>query len=170
MPSHAKPSHAKKLPQLSEAEWKIMNAVWHRLQDSGEAVTARDVVDALTGATGWAYTTVKTMMDRLVEKGSLEADRSHKTTRYRPSLSRSAARGEATRSLLARAFGGAAAPLVHFLVQSEPLSNKDREALRRMLAEQESVDDAENSDKRNRDGEVSSNRSETGGRDPGTQS
>ncbi len=133
-----------KSPQLSDAEWKVMNAVWRLIQDTEEAVTARTVVDALASSTGWAYTTVKTMMDRLVEKGTLEADRSRKTTRYRPCISRSTARGEATRGLLARAFGGAAAPLVHFLVQSEPLNKKDRDTLRSMLAEQEQAADATN--------------------------
>ena len=117
------------LPPLSEAEWKVMNAVWAR---SG-AVSARDVHDALAGSTRWAYTTVKTLLDRLVAKGALSARKAGHVSIYRARLPRQRAVAAAARTLADRAFGGAVAPLVHHLLGSHALSARDRAEIRRML-------------------------------------
>jgi predicted transcriptional regulator len=114
---------------LSDAEWKIMNAVWAR----GGPVSGRDVHAALVEQTGWAYTTVKTMLDRLVEKGALAATKERNVSQYRSRLPRQRAVTAAVRSLTDRAFGGAVIPLVHHLVGSRKLSARDRAELRRML-------------------------------------
>lgn len=118
-------------PPLSDAEWKIMNAVWDR---DGE-VSARDVLEVLGDETGWAYTTLKTQMDRLVEKGALEAEVRRNVSHYRARLPKGRAVATAADDLTRRAFGGAIAPLVHHLVQSRALSPRDRAELRRMLDE-----------------------------------
>jgi predicted transcriptional regulator len=115
---------------LSEAEWKVMNAVW---EAGAGAVPARTVCDALARETGWAYTTVKTLMDRLVEKGVLAVEIKRHVAWYSPRLRRSEAVSTAAEALARRAFGGAVAPLVHHLLQARRLSAADRAELRRML-------------------------------------
>lgn len=133
---------------LSDSEWTVMDAVW-RL---GGPVTARRVLNEVEGTSGWAYTTVKTMLDRLVEKGVLGvaegegAGRSAGALRYRPLLTRSRARRQAVAALVEKAFGGAVGPLVHELVQDERLSEGDREELRRMLDESPDEDRDEDRD------------------------
>ena len=47
-------------PHLTDAEWKVMDVVWDR-----GPVAVRDVHGALEASTRWAYTTVKTLLDRL---------------------------------------------------------------------------------------------------------
>ena len=116
-----------------------MDVLWTRRSP----VSAREVLESVERQTGWAYTTVKTMLDRLVDKGILDGTRCGKTTEYTANLTRSRARRGAARSLLQKAFGGAAGELVHHLVQSEELTAADREELRRMLDEQESRATAE---------------------------
>lgn len=122
--------HATDTP-LSDAEWKIMNAVW----DRGGEVSARDVLDALVSETEWAYTTLKTLMDRLVEKGVLAVEVRRNVSWYRARLPKRRAVAGAANDLLRRAFGGEIAPLVHHLVQSRRLSPRDRAELRRLLDE-----------------------------------
>jgi len=114
--------------QLTEAEWKVMNALWE-----GHPATARDVLGRLEAETGWAYTTVKTMLERLGEKGAVRVRRKAKAVAYRPALSREDARRSALRALADRAFEGALAPMLHFLAKSERLDGKEREELLRML-------------------------------------
>mgnify|MGYP002390148889 CR=1 FL=1 len=53
-------------PALSDAEWKVMRALWAR-----HPATARELLDALAADTGWAYTTLRTLLARLVEKGAV---------------------------------------------------------------------------------------------------
>ncbi len=114
--------------RLSDGEWKVMEAVW-----AGGAVTARDVHDAVGPGTAWAYTTVKTMLDRLVRKGALAVRRDGPAGVYEARVTRAAARGTAVRGLVERAFDGAFAPLLHHLVEGRTLSPREREDLRRLL-------------------------------------
>jgi predicted transcriptional regulator len=108
-----------------------MRAVWAL----GGAVTARAVREALATDTAWAYTTVKTMLDRLVEKGALAVSAEGPASLYRPKLSRTRAVSAAVAELVRRAFDGAPAPLAHHLIRRGRLSRRDREELRRLLDE-----------------------------------
>ncbi len=121
--------------RLSDTEWTVMRAVWQRTPAS-----ARDVLDVVGAETGWAYTTVKTLLVRLVEKGALEGSRRGNVDLYEPRITRTQARAAALRSLLDRAFDGAFGTLFQHLVTEEHLSKTDRAALDRLLAE--SVPDA----------------------------
>lgn len=115
-------------PQLSEAEWKVMRALW-RL----EPATARMLLAELD--TEWAYTTLKTMLTRLVEKGTVAEDKSETTTVYRALVRERDARGTALKGLLERAFDGGFGALVHHMLQHERLSARDRAELARLVAE-----------------------------------
>lgn len=114
--------------QLSDGEWRVMNVVWGL-----SPITARQVLESLGDDTAWAYTTVKTMMSRLVEKGALATHKRANTSVYEPLVSRADARRSAVKSLLERAFDGAFGPMVQFLAADERLSGKDRDALRSLL-------------------------------------
>jgi len=116
---------------LSDAEWKVMHAVWAR----GGEVSARDVLDVVVRQTGWAYTTLKTLMDRLVEKGVLAVEVRRNVSFYRARLRKDRAVATAADDLTRRAFGGEVAPLVHHLLGSRRLSTRDRAELRRLLDE-----------------------------------
>ena len=124
-------------PPLSDAEWKVMNAVWARTAE----VSAREILQDLGTETGWAYTTVKTVMDRLVEKSVLEVVVRRNVSWYRSRLPRQQAIATAADDLARRAFGGEVAPLVHHLMQSRRLSSRDRAELRRMLDEADGGND-----------------------------
>src|SRR5262245_18322893 len=66
-------------PHLGELEQAIMDIVWKRQQ-----ATVREVVGALARTPPLAYTTVATIMGRLVEKGLLARSRAGKVDLYRP--------------------------------------------------------------------------------------
>lgn len=117
---------------LTEAEWKVMKAVWQRIPAS-----ARDVLEVTEPETSWAYSTVKTILDRLVEKGALKSRLRANTLLYEPVLSREQARRSAIRSLAEKAFDGAIGPLMQFMLAEEELTDRDRRALLRLLEEEE---------------------------------
>ncbi len=115
--------------KLTEPEWIIMNALW-----DGHPAKARDVAERLPDHVGWAYTTVKTMLDRLVEKKAVKKSKQGHTGLYEPLLSRRQARSTAVRMVLNQAFDGAFGPMMHFLVKDEKLSSKDRKELINILS------------------------------------
>lgn len=120
-------------PPLHELETLVMEEVWRR----GEA-TVRDVLTVLNrGAKERAYTTVMTIMSRLLRKGLLTRTRNGKSDLYRPVMSReeySHARAEAEVASLIDEFGDVA--LAHFAEQVGKLDRKQLRALR-ALAERE---------------------------------
>ncbi len=100
---------------FGELERAIMEVVW----SADRPVTGREVVDELARTRSVAYTTVLTVMDRLVRKGVLAKQRAGRAHRYRARTSRDAY----TASLMAAVLGGAADPtaaLLHFVDQLPP--------------------------------------------------
>lgn len=105
-----------------------MTALWAR-----NPASARDVHDAVSADTGWAYSTVKTMLSRLVEKGALAVEMVRNAAQYTPNVSQEAGRRSALRTLINQAFGGSAAPLMAQLLGDDALSARDRAELSRLL-------------------------------------
>ena len=127
--------------RLSGAEWKVMSAVWDRAPAS-----VRDVLEALEGEADWAYSTVKTMLGRLVEKGVLAVQKRGNKSVFEPLVSRHEARRSALRTLAQRAFGGTFGSLVQHLLDDDKLSAVERDELRRMLLAEQTKTGSEGSE------------------------
>ncbi len=111
--------------ELTEAEWAIMRAVWQH-----QPCAAGTVQEALAASKGWAYSTVKTTMDRMVRKGLLRTQAIRNLNVYSTTVDEvEAKRGEFYR-MLKRAFNGALAPMMQFLVEHEGLSVEEARQLR----------------------------------------
>ncbi|MGB2863238.1 MAG: BlaI/MecI/CopY family transcriptional regulator [Sedimentisphaerales bacterium] len=115
--------------KLTEPEWLIMNALWKK-----HPAKARDVVERLPSTVNWAYTTVKTMLDRLVEKKAVGKNKRGNIGLYEPLVSRRQARRTAMRIMLDQAFDGAFGPMMHFLVKDEKMSASQRKELIKILS------------------------------------
>jgi BlaI family penicillinase repressor len=118
--------------RLSDSEWQIMNALWQ-----GHPATARELADRLPEDVSWAYTTIKTMLARLVKKGAVEETKRGNTSIYAPLVARDEARRSALGNLLNHAFGGTVQPLLAFLARDRKLTEKQRRELERILAEED---------------------------------
>lgn len=114
--------------KLTEAEWQIMNALWQK-----HPATARDIMDRLDRRVNWAYTTIKTMLTRLVEKKAVGEVKEGNTSVYKPLVSQRKARLSAFRSLLDQAFDGTVEPLVHFLAEEKQLTAAEKAELMKIL-------------------------------------
>jgi BlaI family transcriptional regulator, penicillinase repressor len=117
---------------LTTQELAIMKEVW-RLKRA----TVRDVYEALRARRRVAYTTVMTMMNILADKGYLKKDTADRAHRYRPARARSAVTSSMIREFVNRVFDGAARPLLLHLARQRRLSDKEREAIRRLIEEVE---------------------------------
>lgn len=116
--------------KLTDAEWKVCDALW-----AESPISARDLTEKLRDETGWAYTTVRTILSRLAEKGAVQVTRQSATSVYKPLLTRRQARRSALRALLDRAFDGTFGSLVQHMLADEKLSAADRAKLAKMLDE-----------------------------------
>ena len=87
------------------------------------------VQEVLRESKGWAYTTVKTMMDRLVRKGFLTTERVRNVYLYRSAITRAQAQRNELLRTAQRAFGGALTPMMQSLIETKGLSDEDYQYL-----------------------------------------
>ena len=113
--------------ELTEAEWMIIKAIWDK-----EPCAAPAVQEKLRKQTAWTYSTVRTLMDRMVTKGLLTAQKVRNLTLYRTAVSREQAQRGELFYALKHAFNGALTPMVQCLLETRDLSAEE-------LAELESL-------------------------------
>ena len=116
--------------QISDAESVVMDVLWKR-----SPLSADEVVAALSGQREWQEATVKTLLNRLLKKGAIDAGKDGRRYLYVPVLQRQAWVQGQSESLLDRLFGGRVAPLVAHFSEQRKLSRKDIAELRKLLEE-----------------------------------
>lgn len=116
--------------QISEAESVVMDVLWRR-----HPLGAEDVVLALADRQDWQEPTIKTLLNRLLNKGAIAAEKEGRRYLYSPLLRREDWVLEESRGLLDRLFDGRVAPLVAHFSEQRKLSRKDIAELRKLLEE-----------------------------------
>jgi predicted transcriptional regulator len=115
---------------ISTAESRVMEVLWRR-----SPLTADEIVADVAGPQGWSEATVKSLINRLLTKGAIEAEKAGRRYLYRPRVDRLAYLSHESRGLLDRLFGGRVAPLVSHFSQTNQLSPQDVAELKRLIAE-----------------------------------
>jgi BlaI family penicillinase repressor len=114
--------------ELTEAEWAIIKAVWET-----EPCTAPDIRERLQRKTAWTYSTVRTLMDRMVVKGLLAAEKVRNLTIYRSAVTREQAQRGELFYALKHAFNGALTPMVQCLLDAGKLSADELDELESLI-------------------------------------
>jgi BlaI family penicillinase repressor len=117
--------------ELTEAEWDIMKVVWEK-----EPCAAGTVQETLAQSRDRAYSTVKTTMDRMVDKGFLQIEKIRNLQLFKSRISEVDARRGEFRRMLKRAFDGALTPMMQFLIEHEGLSKEQADYLRSLVEKQ----------------------------------
>ena len=122
----------KRKVELTEVEWEIMRIVWEK-----EPCAAGTVQEELSlrrtpynGTQGKAYSTVKTTMDRMVEKGLLQIEKVRNVQLFKSCVSEVEAKRGEFQKMLTRAFNGALTPMMQFLFEHEGISKEEASKLR----------------------------------------
>jgi len=114
--------------ELTEAEWIIMKVVWEN-----EPCAAGTVQEALANSKDWAYSTIKTTMDRMANKGFLKIQKIRNLQLFSSVISEVDAKRGEFRKMLKRAFDGALTPMMQFLIEHEGLSKEQASQLRKLV-------------------------------------
>jgi BlaI family penicillinase repressor len=118
--------------KFTESEWLIMSSLWQE-----NPATARELLQRMPPEVNWAYTTIKTMLTRLVKKKALSEEKVGNTSVYSPEVSRENARKSAVNSLLEKAFGGAVDPFLNFVMAEKKIDPARREEILKLLSQAE---------------------------------
>src|SRR3954449_12558385 len=126
---------------LTAAEWKVMKIVW-RLK----SCAARDVYEEAGRVHGWAPSTTKTVLRRLVDKGHLTATPVGTSYLYKPARPAWRSLAGAADTLLGNTLEGMDGKLLAYMVKRSKLTPEDLAQLRALLdehAEAEATGDGE---------------------------
>ncbi|MGG3885193.1 penicillinase repressor BlaI [Brevibacillus panacihumi] len=116
------------MPNISEAEWEVMNVLWET-----SPITANEVIAALQEKTDWKPKTIRTLLDRLVQKKAVGVHQNQRVYTFYPLYSREECRRAETESFLKRIYGGALKTMLVQFIQEESLSEDDIKELRSIL-------------------------------------
>lgn len=117
---------------ISDSEWKIMQVVW-----AEPNLTLRQIYEKLADST-WSYTTVRTLVTRLVEKGALDADKTiPKNFKYYAAVSETECKKREVKSFLDRVFDGSAKMMISALTMESNLSEKEQQELLALIEKME---------------------------------
>ncbi len=122
------PSHSPEL--LTPAEWNVMKIIWQQGQGA-----ARDVYQVAGKKYGWAPSTVKTILRRLVEKDYLKTSQIGNSFLYRPARPVLKSLCGAADALLDHALDGTVGPLLAYMVKKSRLSPEELHELRGLIEE-----------------------------------
>ena len=67
------------LPQISEAEFKVMKVIWKYAP-----ISSNEITDRLTKSTSWSPKTIQTLIKRLVTKKVLSYEKQGRVFVYTP--------------------------------------------------------------------------------------
>lgn len=115
--------------KISEAEARVMAALWRESPLSAEQVIASVAADQ-----GWSEATVKTLLNRLLRKKALAAKKDGRRYLYRPRLKREDYMAAESRDLLDRLFEGRLAPFIAHFSERQNLSAEEVSELKKLIA------------------------------------
>lgn len=119
--------------KITEAEWSVMETLWN----ADSALSSASIVEALKKQTSWAPNTIRTLLNRLVEKGFVAVSKPNNKFLYSPVISRSDSIEREGRSFLERIFGGKTAPLLLHFAGKANLTEEELNSLQAILNKKE---------------------------------
>jgi len=124
------------VPELGPLEFALLRILWKK-----SPATAGEVLEQYNArsARPLAYSTVMTLLTRLVDKGVLQADRERQPFAFSPRVGREAVLKQRVREFVDVFFDGRAADLAVRLVEEGPLPPEVTRRLEELLREQKPV-------------------------------
>ena len=113
---------------VSESELEILKVIWAK----GEAITAQDVSEALAER-DWKYSTIATLLGRMVEKGAVTYEKRGRFYYYTPTISREEYKKTETRNFISKLYDGSVKNLVVSLFENEEITDQEIEEIKKQF-------------------------------------
>ena len=116
--------------RLSEAEWKVMGALW-------EEAPIMQMTRRFQETTGWTKHTIMTFLRRMEDKGAVRYEAGERAKLYYPQIERQEAALQETEDFLERVFEGRMGLMLNTMVEQKALSGKEISELYEILKQAE---------------------------------
>lgn len=118
----------KYLPQISDAEFEVMDVIWKYAP-----ISTNEITDRLTRTKDWSPKTIYTMLSRLEKKGVIVHEKESRVFVYTPCVRKEQYIEAESRTLADRFFDGAMNRMVVSFLDQKELSSEDLDELQRIL-------------------------------------
>jgi BlaI family transcriptional regulator, penicillinase repressor len=118
----------KNIPSISESEWEIMNVLWDKAPQ-----TANDIILSLQERTDWKPKTIRTLLDRLVQKDVVGVNKDQRVYTFYPLYTQEECQRAETESFINRIYGGTMKSMLVQFIHEDTLSDDDINELRTIL-------------------------------------
>ena len=118
--------------RLSEAEWKVMGALWEEAPQTIMQMTRR-----FQETTGWTKHTIMTFLRRMEDKGAVRYEAGERAKLYYPQIERQEAALQETEDFLERVFEGRMGLMLNTMVEQKALAGKEISELYEILKQAE---------------------------------
>ena len=114
--------------RISEAEWEVMKVLW-----GSSPRTANEIVEVLSKKTAWQRETIRTLINRLVQKKALAFEKQGRQYHYYPLAGEAECVRAETKSFLKRVRSNSIEPMLAAFVGEQRLSAEQICRLRQIL-------------------------------------
>ncbi|WP_124058775.1 CopY/TcrY family copper transport repressor [Vaginisenegalia massiliensis] len=107
-------------PHITSAEWEVMRVVW-----ANHSISSRQIIDLLTSILAWKEGTIKSLINRLVQKGLLIKEENKRPSSYQASISELEALASHVQLLFNQTCQRQRGQLLHTIIEQQELSQAD---------------------------------------------
>lgn len=120
------------IPKISDAEWEIMKIIWKR-----NPIKSDEIIDELSEKKEWNPKTVKSFLNRLVNKEAIGFTKEGRNYLYHPLVTEEECINQESESFLNRIYDGAIEMLFSHYLKKEELSKEEINKLKKILTDKE---------------------------------
>src|SRR4030065_2352851 len=124
--------------RISEAEWEVMKVLWKT-----SPRTANEIVKELTGKTHWKRETIRTLINRLVQKKAIAFQKKGRQYHHFPRGTESERNKAEAESFVKRIGGGSIEPMLAAFFEEKQLYPEKIARLKRILNQAEAAGEDE---------------------------
>ena len=125
-----------KLPKISDSEWEVMKIIWQN-----DSIPSTKKINELQEKTNWKASTIKTLINRLLNKEAISFTKKGKEYYYFSIVSEEECIREESESFLNKVFNGSLNSMVVNFVKSQKLTKDEIDELRAILNNSHSEDE-----------------------------
>lgn len=118
----------KEIPSISDSELTIMKIIWKKPN-----ITANNIIEQLEDKTEWKPNTVKTLINRLLNKKAIGFNKEGKEYYYYALVEEESYINAESSSFLNKVFNGSVSSMVLNFVKNKKISDKEIEELKDIL-------------------------------------
>ncbi|MGH4123780.1 MAG: BlaI/MecI/CopY family transcriptional regulator [Clostridium sp.] len=119
------------IPKISNAEWEVMKIIWNHSE-----ITSINIIQQLKDKAQWKPSTVKSLINRLLNKNAIGFSKLGNEYLYFPLVSEDECIKLESKSFVDRVFNGSIKSMMLTFAESKEISERDIEELKNILNQQ----------------------------------